>query len=77
MAAQGRIAGPNPQNESVHICGLTPFLRVGFTPHWSKQNYDAVCEGWPRFPSRGPLRLRDAFPYRYVGIQSVNEMVIQ
>jgi hypothetical protein len=32
-----------PQNERVHICGLTPFLRVGFTPHWSKQNYDAVC----------------------------------
>jgi hypothetical protein len=41
MAAQGRIAGPNPQNESVHICGLTPFLRVGFIPHWSKQNW--VC----------------------------------
>jgi DNA replication protein DnaC len=42
MAGQGRIAGPNSRNESVHICGLTPFLRVGLIPHWSKQNYDAV-----------------------------------
>jgi Domain of unknown function (DUF4158) len=31
------------EKADIQIRGVRPLPRVGLTPHWSKQNYDAVC----------------------------------